>query len=67
MFAILCKRADISMSLLFEFTGQLSEGRGRLQCPICRRQVIIPDEGFPECFISNYIRDHLNKPGAAGK
>ena len=48
-------------------TEKISEGRGQLPCPTCRRQVIIPDEGFPVCFISNYIRDHLNKPGAAGK
>ena len=52
---------------LISTTGQLSGGRGQLPCPTCRRQVIIPDEGFPVCFISNYIRDHLNKPGVPGK
>ena len=51
----------------FSSIEQLSGGRGNLPCPICRRQVIIPDEGFPVCFISDYIRDHLNKPGAVGK
>ena len=42
-------------------TGQLSGGRGRLPCPICRRQAIIPEEGFPVCFISDYIREQINK------
>ena len=62
-----CKCVNISKPFSFISPGKLEGGRGQLLCPICRRQVIIPDEGFPVCFISDYIRDHLNKPGSTGK
>lgn len=44
------------------FTDQLAGGQGRLQCPECRRDITVPDGGFPVCYISNYLRDHLNNP-----
>ena len=48
-------------------TGQLSGGRERLPYPICRRRVIIPEEGFPVCFISDYIREQINNPDSGVK
>lgn len=45
--------------------GQLAEAQGRLPCPICRKQVFIPEEGFPVCFISDYIREQLKNPSSA--
>ena len=41
-------------------TGQLSGGRGRLPCPICSRQVIIPEEGFPVCRLTEYLKEQLD-------
>ena len=61
------KWVEILKPFSFKSSGELAGGRGQLLCPICRRQVIIPDDGLPVCFISDYIRDHLNKPADQGK
>ena len=63
-----CMRWEIDvMSNLSFFTEQLAGGRGQLPCPECRREVVSPDEGFPICFISEYLREHINKAPIAAK
>ena len=58
---------DVTTNLSF-FTEQLAGGRGQFRCPECRREVVSPDEGFPICFISEYLRDHINKaPGISAE
>ena len=34
----------------------------RLACPVCRRDISVPDEGFPVCYITEYLRDQVNQP-----
>ena len=29
-------------------------------CPFCRREIVIPDEGFPICRLSDFLRDQVN-------
>ena len=38
--------------------GNLSEG-GELNCPYCRRLVRIPEEGFPVCRLTEYLKEQL--------
>ena len=38
--------------------GNLSEG-GELNCPFCRRLVRIPEEGFPVCRLTEYLKEQL--------
>ena len=38
--------------------GNLSE-EGELNCPYCRRLVRIPEEGFPVCRLTEYLKEQL--------
>ena len=38
--------------------GNLGEG-GEFTCPYCRRLVRIPDEGFPVCRLTEYLKEQL--------
>ena len=51
---------DVTFNL-YLFTEQLVVERRQFRCPECRREVVSPDEGFPICFISEYLREHINE------
>ena len=52
--------ASYKYSFIFLVIVQLAGGRGQLQCMICRKQVTLPEDGFPICYVSDYIRDQIN-------
>ena len=58
------KNVKLMLILVF-LTDQLAGERGQFRCTECRREIISPDEGFPICFISEYLREHINKATTA--
>ena len=42
------------------FAESLSGEQGWLPCPMCRRRVHVPDEGFPVCRLSQNLKDQVD-------
>ena len=42
------------------FADSLAGEQGWLPCPMCRRKVYVPDEGFPVCRLSQYLKDQVD-------
>ena len=41
------------------FLGNLAGGNGQFSCPTCRAVTVVPEQGFPVCPLSEYLRDQL--------
>ena len=50
------------------FVGRLAGEDREMDCPICRRRLAVPDQGFPVCVLTERIKDELEiaKENAAG-